>query len=191
MKQRFEGLVALSGTFRRTFDWRLTGKKQTLSGRMVLRKPDRFRFDSESQVLMADGITIWNYVRDNNQVVVNRYQPPEQDRSPEGLLFNLLFRSDYAGDYALSGGGIKKLSGRTCLLAVLTARSEKAYISSVRLWIRSDTWLPAGVEYADFNGDLTTYLLSDLKVHRDIPDSTFRFAPPPGVEVVDLGDRRL
>ncbi|MBI2950807.1 outer membrane lipoprotein carrier protein LolA [bacterium] len=186
MQRRFDALTDLSASFERTFQWKLTDRRQTFKGKLTLKKPDRFRFEADGQVVSADGKSVWNYTPANRQVVVNRHVSPEKDRSPEGLLFHLLFRGTYARDYAARDAGAVKMDGKACRLIDLTACKEGAYIAAVRLYVETRSALPVRVEYTDINGDLTTYRLWGFRPDRKVPDDAFRFTPPPGVEVVDL-----
>jgi outer membrane lipoprotein carrier protein len=186
MQRRFEGLTALSAGFERTFQWKLAGRQQAFKGKLTLKKPDKFRFEADGQTVSTDGQSVWNYTSATRQVVVRRYASPEKDRTPEGLLFNLLFRGASAQDYAARDAGAVKKDGKACRLIDLTARKEGAYIASVRLWIETRSSLPVRVEYTDFNGDLTAYRLWGITPDRKVTDDAFRFVPPAGVEVVDL-----
>ena len=186
MRERFDGLSTLSANFERGFQWNLAKKKQTFKGKMFLKKPNMFRFDTRDHVVSTDGESVWSFVLANNQVVINKYAAPQNDRSPEGLLFNLLFQEGYVQGYTSFDGGTEKLDGKTCTVIGLTALKEEAYISSIRLWIVNHTALPSRIEYVDFNEDITTYRLSRFKLDRKIPDETFRFTPPAEVEVVDF-----
>lgn len=186
MQRRFDGLADLSARFERTFQWKLAGKKQTFKGKLILKKPDKFRFEADGQVVSTDGQSVWNYTPATRQVVIRRYAPPEKDRTPEGLLFNLLFRGTSAQDYVARDAGAARRDGKACRLVDLTARQEGAYIAAVRLWVETGTALPIRVEYTDFNGDVTTYRLWELNPYRKMADDAFRFTPPAGVEVVDL-----
>ena len=186
MRERFDGLSTVSANFERGFQWKLAKKKQTFKGKMLLKKPNMFRFDTQGHVVSTDGESVWNFVLANKQVVINKYAPPQKDRSPEGMLFNLLFQEGYVQGYTSFDGGTEKLDGKTCTVIGLTALEEEAYISSIRIWIVNHTALPSRIEYVDFNEDITTYLLSRFKLNRKIPDETFRFTPPEEVEVVDF-----
>jgi outer membrane lipoprotein carrier protein len=186
MQRRFEELTDLSADFERTLRWKLADRQATFRGRLVLKKPHSFRFESNGQVLSTDGRSVWNYARENRQVVVTRYASPEQDRSPEGQLFHLLFRGDYARDYVSREAGQERADGKTCQIVDLTSRREGAWIASVRLWIEAKSSLPLRVEYTDYNGDRTAYRLRGIRTDRKVSDEAFRFVPPAGVEVVDL-----
>jgi outer membrane lipoprotein-sorting protein len=186
MQRRFDALTDLSARFERTFQWKLAGKRQTFRGKLVLKKPDRFRFEADGQVVSTDGQSVWSYTPANRQAVINRYTSPEKDRTPEGLLFHLLFRGAYAQDYAARDSGAVSVDGKPCRLIDLTSRREGAAVTAVRLWVETRTSFPLRVEYTDFNGDVTTYRLWGFRPGRKVPDEAFRFVPPAGVEVVDL-----
>ena len=186
MRERFDGLSTLSANFVRGFQWKLAKKEQTFKGKMLLKKPNMFRFDTRDHVVSTDGESVWNFVRANNQVIINKYAAPQKDRTPESLLFNLLFQEGYVRGYTSLDGGTEKLDGKACRVIVLTALKDEAYITSIQIWIVDRTSLPSRIEYIDFNEDITTYRLSKFKLDRKIPDETFRFTPPAEVEVVDF-----
>ena len=186
MQKRFGNLRSLSARFEKRHYWKLVDQTQKMKGQLYVQRPDRFRFETDVQTVVTDGETAWNYAPGNEQVVVSRYETVKDDRSYEKLLFDLVLLGGYSDRYLPRYIREERVGGKTCYLVELTARQEDTYISQIRLWVDRKLWLVRRVEYRNINDDMTTYVLSDLKVDRKVKTGWFRFKPPEGVEVVDL-----
>ena len=59
----------------------------------------------------------------------------------------------------------------------------KKKLSSMRMWIDGDTFLPQRLEYIESNGDRTEYRFSGIRINDPIPDHLFALDLPAEVEV--------
>jgi outer membrane lipoprotein-sorting protein len=188
MQARFEKVQTLSARFEKQHHWQLVDQKTRLKGRLYVEKPGKFRFETDVQTVATDGSTAWNYVPDNEQVLVSGYGKVQEDRSFEKMLFDLILlgAGEYTSAFVASYDGDARVRGSQCHLLVLDAREADRYVSRVRVWVDRKHWQVRRVEYRNINEDLTTYELWDIKVNKDLKPSLFTFEPPKGVEVVDL-----
>ena len=53
------------------------------------------------------------------------------------------------------------------------------------IWLDRQDGLPRRLEITEQSGALRTLALSNLRLNRRVPDSTFEFKVPPGARVVD------
>lgn len=186
LQERFADMKSLSARFERKHYWKLADQTRETRGRLYVQKPDRFRFETPVQTVVTDGKTAWNYSSVNEQVLMSSYKTVRDDRSYEKLLFDLILLGGYSDRFVPRYVGEVRVDRKTCHLVELIARQEESHIPYIRLWVDRKVWLVRQVEYRNINDDVTTHMLSDLKVDKNIREETFTFQPPEGVEVVDL-----
>jgi outer membrane lipoprotein carrier protein len=188
MQGRFAKVQTLSARFEKQHHWQLVDQKTRLKGRLYVEKPGKFRFETDVQTVATDGTTAWNYVPDNEQVLVSGYGKVQEDRSFEKMLFDLILlgAGEYTSAFTAGYGGDARVRGSRCHILVLDAREADRYVSRVRVWVDRKLWLVRRIEYRNINDDVTTYELWDIKVNKELKPSLFTFEPPKGVEVVDL-----
>ena len=186
LQNRFGNLRTLSARFVKYHHWRLMDQRQEIRGRLYVQRPNRFKFESDAQVVVTDGETAWNYAPANAQVLISDYATVEKDRSYEKLLFDLIFLGGYGESYAPTYAGEARIGRAACHIVDLSAKKDETYIHKIRLWIDRRLWLVRQVEYHNIHDDVTTFALSDLEVDRRLGDDLFTFQLPSGVESVDL-----
>ena len=186
LQKKFAELKTLSAHFVKQHYWRLMEQHQEVKGALLVQRPDRFRMDSDVQVVVSDGETAWNYAPANAQVLVSDYSAIENDRSYEKLLFDLILLGGYDESYTPVYVGEEKVQRKTCYVVDLSAKKEDTYIHTIRLWIDKRLYLVRQVEYRNIHDDITTFVLSDLKVNKRVKADRFTFHAPKGVELIDL-----
>ena len=186
MQKKFSDLKTLSAQFVKKHYWRLMEQRQEVKGKLLVQRPNRFRFDSDAQVVVTDGETAWNYAPANEQVMVSDYATAEKDRSYEKLLFDLILLGGYDESYAPKYVGEEKIDKKACFVVDLSADKEDTYVHKIRLWVDKRLWLVRQVEYHNIHDDVTTFVLSDLEVDKKMTENQFIFHAPKGVELIDL-----
>lgn len=186
LQKKFAELKTLSAHFVKQHYWRLMEQHQEMKGTLLVQQPNRFRMDSDVQVVVSDGETAWNYAPANAQVLVSDYSAIANDRSYEKLLFDLILLGGYDENYTPVYVGEKKVQRKTCYVVDLSAKKEDTYIHTIRLWIDKRLYLVRQVEYRNIHDDITTFVLSDLKVNKRVKADHFTFHVPNGVELIDL-----
>ena len=186
LQKKFADLETLSAHFVKQHYWRVMDQHQEVKGKLLVQRPDQFRMDSDVQVVVSDGKTVWHYAPANAQVLVSDYTAMENDRNYEKLLFDLIFWGGYDENYVPVYAGEEKIDRKTCYAVDLLAKKEDTYIHKIRLWIDKRLYLVRQVEYRNIHEDVTTFVLSDLKVNKKARPDQFTFHVPGGVELIDL-----
>ncbi len=178
-QERYQTIQTFSAEFEETFTWVLTKESRTSAGRFFIKKPDKFRLESQKQTIASDGKTVWRYAPQDSQVFVT-----DAEEDPDfPLLKDLLF--DYVENYTHVLLGEEKLGEVPCFRLRLVPKAEDSYISEMQIWIDKKQWLTKKIIYTDMQKNLTTYTLSDIKVNKRIDDKTFLFIIPEGAEVIE------
>ena len=149
-------------------------------GTLALKKENKYRIETEDQTIVTDGTTVWSYSVQNRQVLIDDFKMNDRSLSPEKIL------SGAPGEYAATVLGREKAGKGEVVVLKLLPRGEHALVSTLRLWVDTDSWLIRKADVTDVNGKETMYEVADVRINAGIPDSRFTLKIPDGVEVVDL-----
>ena len=177
-----KGLKGLDGQFsQQVFDPK--GKlKETSSGKVALSAPRLFRWEYVKpypQLIVADGKTVWVYDPDLQQVS-KRPQGVEEQNSPLSVLVDPgKLGTQFVVKEGGTAGGLEWL--------VLTPKGDAADASfrSARLGFAKSALVK--MQVIDALGQRTEINFSGWKRNPAFPASTFRYAPPKGVDVIGEG----
>ena len=164
-------------TFTQTVVARSGRAPQLSSGTFAFARPGKFRWSYEKpyeQLVVGDGARVWVYDRDLNQVIV-RELDAALGATPAALL---------AGDNALEKNFSLVDAGAADGLAWVeaTPKSADSTFTKVRIGFREE--LPRAMELVDAFGQTTRLAFDTFERNVAIPADQFRFAPPPGADVV-------
>lgn len=150
------------------------------SGRLFIKKQNKYRVEQQNLLLVTDGVTVWSYNPANKQVLIDKFKIDERSLTPERVL------TAAPKDYYSSILGKEKVGKVETILLKLVPKDEDSIVRVMKVWVDESNWLFRKVEIEDVNGRQTTYIVSDIKVNIGIPDSRFTYQVPNGVEAVDL-----
>lgn len=173
LQRQYQSVRSLQAQFTQT-----TGA-QRLSGTISVRG-EAFRMDLGSQVLVTDGTTLWSYSRDDEQVIVQDYDPNQVGFSV-GQIF-----TGYLDVFRVTGATRARLGGVRHDVLSLRPKSSGSTVRDATLYVRSSDAIPTRVRVRDTNGGTLAFELSNVRLNPSLGADTFRFTPPRGTEVVDL-----
>ena len=173
LQDRYGALESLRASFVQT------AGGQRLQGTLSVRR-DAFRLDLGNQVLVTDGGTLWSYSRDDEQVVVQDYDPARVGFSV-GQLF-----TDYLDVFRVTAASRATIGGVRHDVLTLRPRRSGSSVRDATLYVRSSDAVPTRVRVHDTGGGTLAFDLRDVERNVRLPASTFRFSAPSGTEVVDL-----
>lgn len=180
VRATYDALEALSADFEKEYTWALAGETQSLSGKLYLKKGDRYRIETENQTIVTDGKTVWTYSSEKQQVFIDKMEKSQENPLPRDLLVK--YTSDFKAQYLRSD----KLGAVDCHVLLLTAREEDAFAQSVIVWVDKKTFVALQIEQRDLNDNITIYRLQNLALNAKLGDQLFTFTPPNEAEVIDL-----
>ena len=156
--------------------------EQTFDGVLTMKKPNRYRVESEHQTIVTDGTTVWAYSAANKQVIVDRYKENSNSISPEKFMLNL------PDNYYVSILETKKDPAGAIVVLKLIPKDDRSFVKSVKLTIEVRTWIVRTIDILDVNETETVYTVRNIKLNTNVGDKSFTFETPPGADVVDLRD---
>jgi chaperone LolA len=146
------------------------------SGKMAFLRPGKFRWDYNApyeQVIVGDGVKLWLYDTDLDQVTVK----PLGD-VVAGTPAALLAGDDIEKYFTLKNAG--ESDGLEWLEA--TPKNRDTSFERIRMGFRGDALVQ--MELFDHFGQHTTLKLSHLMRNPSIAPSRFKFTPPKGADVI-------
>ncbi len=154
--------------------------EQSFNGTFYFKKKNKYRIETEQQIVVTDGNTSWLYSKINKQVIIDRYKEDKNALSPDKFLLSI------SDDYIPVILKTEKDGGKKVYILKLTPKSEDSFIESAKVWIVDGDLRIAKIEIVDVNGTVTTYIVKSVKFNSGLDDSYFKFSIPPDVKVVDL-----
>ena len=173
--------AAMSG-MEASFTHRFTAKgfrnSQVESGSVVFGDLPKMRWSystPEKKLFVFDGAQSWFYVPADRQVTLGRVTDARKRELPFLLLGDAAARDRHFI--------VKQQSRRGAVVTTLQPRDVRALVRSVTVTIDPATHLIRRIEYADREGNRTSFDFSGYR-RRTASADTFRFDAPAGVQVI-------
>lgn len=179
--EQLRGFLDGAKSGRAAFTQTVVGKTGAITkpatGTFSFLRPGRFRWAYEKpieQLIVGDGDRLWIYDRDLNQVIVRKLDRA-LGTSPAAIL---------AGDNALERNFTLLDGGTADGLDFVEAKPRTADtgFDGIRIGLKDN--LPRRMELRDAFGNVTTLVFGSFERNAAIEAAQFRFAPPPGADVV-------
>jgi outer membrane lipoprotein carrier protein len=181
--KRYNHLQTLQAEFSETY--RGGGIERTESGSLWLKKPGKMRWEYRSpkeKLFLSDGKDAWFYLPAERQVRRTPARKLDDLRSPLGFLLGKTKLEKELPGLSLAPDVAPLIPGNTVLRGVPKAMADRVH--EVTLEITPDNQI-SRIQLEEVDDSVTEYRFSEQKENFAIADQRFRFAPPPGVEVID------
>lgn len=153
------------------------GRERVESGKLVLRKPGRMRWDYDNgKVFLADGKRVWFYQPAANRAEYSELKESEDLRAPLAFLLGRL-------DFAKLFGPLRQEGEEI----VAPAKSDKMPYREVRFVASSDGSIERVTVFGQ-DASVMEFRFQDQQRNARLSEDLFRFSPPAGVEVVAAQD---
>ncbi len=161
---------------------------QTLEarGKVQIKKPGKMKWvynAPEPQVLVSNEKILWLYIPDEKQVTKVPVESIYSSNTPALFL---------AGKGKLTDSfDVMKVSKEKGLITVvLIPKEEDNAVDRLVLVANSKSYQIVGSTVYDKLGNKTEIIFSDIRVNEKIPESTFQFEVPEGVELLDYTSKK-
>jgi len=142
---------------------------------------DKYRIEMEGQIIICDGVSLWTYIVDSEEVMLSNVSDTEEDISPTKILttYDENYKSSFDNDKKYKNSDIKKID--------LMANEDKGFQQLSLLLNSRDKSLESFSIY-DMNGSVFTYHIINMTPNIELPDNTFTFVSEdhPEVDVIDM-----
>lgn len=183
-RERLRGFLSQVQSLRANFVQTLYGadgdSQPASSGKLLLQRPGRFRWDYESpyrQLVLSDGENLWSVDPDLEQAVVRKLDE-SMAASPAMLLSG---SRDLEEVFSIEL--VKRDEG---LLKVYLVPREQGSDFQALLLGFDDNGL-ARLELVDNLDQVTRIDFSEIELNPDLDDATFHYVPPQGMDVIEQG----
>jgi outer membrane lipoprotein carrier protein len=180
IEEKLNSIETLSVEFVQEVNSGVFATIEKTEGKIYLADGDRFRIETDEQVIVSDSVFLWVYSVENKQVKIDSVDEVEDMVKPSDYLFS--FKEDYNADLTLKS----ECDFGECLEVVLKSKQKDNFIKQMKLYIEADTYLTHRAEYTDINGNLVTVKFDKYKLNNKIPRQIFQFKTPKGVEEIRL-----
>ena len=180
----YSRLSSMRAEFRQTLTNPLTGSTQTTNGVILRKKPNLLSINFESgDRIAADGSTLWLYLPSSvpGQVVRMPYSGDNASTVDPADQFLNSPRTRFA----VSSAGSATLGGRATHAITLVPQRANAGFTSAKVWIDDSDSSIRQFDLETANGLKRHVVITSFTANPDLSRSSFRFAVPRGVKVVD------
>jgi outer membrane lipoprotein carrier protein len=181
VSNKYKSLKSLSAAFKITTQDQKAKTTDTQTGNLVV-KGDKYKLTLKGQDVIADGKTIWTYLKESNEVQINDATEKSDGISPTTLftIYDKGFSTKYIGD---KKEGTKNLQQ----IELVPDDAKKPYFK-IQLFIDKQEKVINSAKIFNKNGTNFIYQIEQFKMNPEAPESMFTFdqSKHPGVEVVDL-----
>jgi outer membrane lipoprotein-sorting protein len=180
VKDTYQDLKTVVIDFEQDFKWKLAGTNQKVNGKIIIKDNVKYHVEIDNNTIVTDGITVWNYSKANNQVIIKNSEKADADQLPSKILLK------YAEDYNVTLVGEERLQNNDCYVLLFKSKTGDDYYQQMKAWISKKNWLTQKIEQTDINQNINTYLIRSVQTNTPIDDSNFVFQTPKGVEEIDM-----
>ena len=180
----YDRVESMRADFQQVLRNTLLGSTARSSGTLYQRSPDRFLMkfsDPAGDIIVSDGRSFWLYFPSTDPRQVLR-----TPRGSQGLDLQSQFIGDPVDRFRATYHGRETDRGRTTHVLTLVPREPLGY-EKLKVWIDAEDHLVRKFELTEGNGVVRHFVLSNLTLNPDLPDSLFEFTPPEGATVIDRG----
>jgi outer membrane lipoprotein carrier protein len=178
IENRYNHIQTLQVAF--TENWTQNGRKRLGSGTLVLRKPGKMRWEyamPSGVLFISDGEFIYSYYPDQHRAEKIKMKSVEDMRAPLAFLLGRLnFHDDFSAFRSSPQGA------QVFLTAI--PKSNKMPYTEVSFLTGADFVIHRLI-VKEQDSSVLEYSFDGEKTNLPVPDSMFKFTPPPGVEFVD------
>ncbi len=180
LQQRYDRTETLQADFQQTVESATLAGTLESKGTVAFEKPNRMRWDYTSpdpQLIVGDGETLWIYQPDLKQVIKAPLKEAFTSTTPVTFLAGLgQVERDF--DVTLEGDEPEQW-----LLRLVPKKKDQG-LGDMVLGVRKSDASVAEARIKDPAGTTTRIRFSNEKLNAPVDADRFKFAPPPGVDVV-------
>jgi outer membrane lipoprotein carrier protein len=183
LQARYDAVRDFTADFSQTYRGGVLRKTTTERGTVAVKKPGRMRWTyqkPEEKLFVSDGSRMYMYVPADRQVMVSRVPAADIANSP--MLF-LLGRGDVSRDFTAEYAEVPAAPADAWALR-LTPRQRQREYEWLAVVLDAKTLALRMLVARDGQGGTSTFTFANLKENVGLPDKTFSFQIPRGVDVI-------
>jgi outer membrane lipoprotein carrier protein len=187
LEQRYQGIKDFSADFVQVYRGGVLKTQSREEGKVSIKKPGRMRWTyvkPEKKEFVSDGTKVYSYIPLDQRVTVNQVPPANEATTP--ALF-LAGNGDIVRDFTASAAE-PAVPGTVAVK--LTPRKSDPEFEYLVISMDPKTFQIRALTTLDRQGGQSTLTFTNLKENVGVPDSSFVFNIPRGVDVVTDAARK-
>ena len=180
----YANIRTAKASFEQTITNPLLGSTLRSKGDFEQSRPNRFAFrftDPKGDVIICDGRYVWAYLPTSAPGRVNRMPCGGGSLDLIGEFF-----TNPTQRYTIGDGGAATVGERKAQIVLLTPKSKDAAFTRAKVWIEPTSGSLLQFEAVEPNGLTRLVRITTFNANAAVKESTFKFAVPKGVQVVDI-----
>lgn len=182
LEKRYEAMKDLHAVFKQETRLASINRVEKGAGEIWFKKPGKMLWEytaPQAQKIILDGANLWLYLPEDRQVMKNNYST-----IPQHIVVDLFRgRIHIREKFKVAPAG--PAPGQQGIGLELVPRAFDPTVKKLTLWVDAKTSHILRTCLEDDFGTVTTLTFSNIAIDTGIPDATFSFTPPPGVEVFE------
>ncbi|MEX0967483.1 MAG: outer membrane lipoprotein carrier protein LolA [Bacteroidia bacterium] len=181
LSKKYKNFKTIKADFRYILEMKSDDFKEEQTGTIYL-KNDMFKLSFGDQMIMSDNVNMWTYLKDVNEVQVDKYRPDDMEIKPNELF--MIYDKDFLYRFVEE----KKEGDRTLQVIELTPNNKEESYFKIKISIDKNKKELVRTVIYEKSGNLYTYEITSFTPNVSLDESFFRFETQkhPGVTVVDL-----
>jgi len=189
LQRKYDLVRDFSADFEHVYEGGVLRKKLSERGTVLVKKPGMMRWDytsPEKKEFVSDGRKLYSYVPEDKQVIVSAVPPADEASSP--ALF-LAGKGDILRDFTPSLASLPGLTASDVALKLVPRTPQREYDWIILALDRATLQIRRLVT-ADAQGGTSTFVFTRLRENVGLPDKSFAFTIPRGVDVITDASRK-
>lgn len=181
MSAKYKKIPSYSAQFSSSLINETDGINEEFKGKIVV-KGEKYLLEMEEQIVINNGVTVWTYLPDANEVNIDNYDPDEDEITPSKIY------DAYKNGYKYILLGSEMIEAESHFVIDLVPNDRDSQFFKIRLYISEKDSSLKNWTMFERSGSKYKYAIKDFDDSKTFKDSMFTFDPSkyPGVEIVDL-----
>jgi outer membrane lipoprotein carrier protein len=185
VQKRYENTNDIEASFLQEYIGKVMKRAQRGEGKVFFKKKGMMRWDYQApnQKLISNGLTLWYYQPEENQVFVSDVSKVIKEKTPLAFLAG---EGDLSRDFKLLNFNESVSQKEENFVLELTPKEPNAALSKLTLTVDKKTYYVIQADVFDGLGNVTRTRFIDIKTNVGLSNSFFNFTIPPGAEVLKM-----
>ena len=185
IQSRYEKTNDLEANFLQEYVGKVMMRPQRGEGKVYFKKKGMMRWDYRipNQKLISNGLTLWYYQPEENQVFVSDIAKVLKEKTPLAFLAG---EGDLSRDFTLLNLNEPVSQKEENFILELVPKEPYATLAKLVLTVDKKTYYVVQADVFDELGNVTRTRFIDIKTNGDLPNSFFQFNIPAGAEVLKM-----
>ena len=185
IQKRYERTNDIEAGFLQEYIGKVMKQQLKQEGKVYFKKRGMMRWDYRipNQKFISDGLTLWYFQPEENQVFVSDVSKVIKEKTPLAFLAG---EGDLSRDFKILNFDESASLKEGNYVLELVPREPNAVLSKLTLTIDKKSYYVVQVDIFDGLGNVTRTRFIDMKTNVGLPDSFFQFTIRPGAEVLKM-----